>query len=33
MVKVGRDARALSAYKMPACADPKGYYPKWLGRA
>jgi hypothetical protein len=30
MVKIGKDANALSAYKMPACADPKGYYPKWL---
>ncbi len=28
MVKLGKDARALSAYKMPACADPKGYFPK-----
>lgn len=30
MVAVGADARQLSAYKMPACADPAGYYPKWI---
>jgi hypothetical protein len=30
MVKVGKDARALSEYKMPACADPKSCYPKWM---
>lgn len=30
MVKVGADARQLSAYHMPACADPAGYYPKWI---
>jgi hypothetical protein len=30
MVAAGGDARSLSAYKMPACADPAGYYPKWL---
>ena len=30
MVAVGADARSLSAYKMPACADPAGYYPKWI---
>jgi hypothetical protein len=30
MVKVGADARQLPAYQMPACADPAGYYPKWI---
>jgi hypothetical protein len=30
MVKVGADARQLGTYKMPACADPAGIYPKWI---
>jgi hypothetical protein len=27
----GRDAAALDAYPMPACADPKGYWAQILG--
>lgn len=30
MVKLGADARQLSAYHMPACADPQGLFPKWI---
>ena len=28
---LGTDATALEAYPMPACADPAGYWPQYLG--
>jgi hypothetical protein len=30
MVSIGTHARQLSAYHMPACADPAGYFSKWI---
>jgi hypothetical protein len=30
LISIGRDAKALRANPIPACADPKGYWPRFL---